>query len=292
MKLKCNLCPRNCDALRDENNNTGGYCGMPLTAKIAHADLHFWEEPCISGKNGSGTVFFSGCTLRCVYCQNYRISHGQAGRFVSAEQLAAIFKDLEERGAHNINFVNPTHYIGAVKQALDIYRPKIPLVCNSGGYDRESVIRENIFDIYLLDLKYLSSDKALKYSGAADYPEVAVKAIKAAYAMTGKPTYDKNGIMQRGLIVRHLVLPQSTREAISVAEWFKNNTPDAVLSIMAQYIPVYRAGEFPEINRRITAREYEKVLNSIMELDIENVYIQQPDSASEQYIPHFNMIEN
>lgn len=263
---------------------------MPLTAKVAHADLHFWEEPCISGKNGSGTVFFSGCTLRCVYCQNYRISHEQAGRFVSVQQLAAIFKELEERGAHNINFVNPTHYIGAIKQALNIYHPKIPLVYNSGGYDKESIIKENIFDIYLLDLKYLSDCNALKYSGAADYPEVAVKAIMAAYEVTGKPVYDENGIMRRGLIVRHLVLPLATREAIGVAEWFKANTPDAVLSIMAQYVPMYKAGEYPEINRRITAREYEKVLSRVMELNIENVYIQQPASASEKYIPHFNMI--
>lgn len=263
---------------------------MPLTAKVAHADLHFWEEPCISGKNGSGTVFFSGCTLRCVYCQNYQISHEKAGRFVSVQQLAEIFKDLEERGAHNINLVNPTHYIDAIKRTLKIYHPKIPIVYNSGGYDKESIIKENIFDIYLLDLKYLSECSALKYSGAADYPQVATKAIKAAYGLTGKPVYDENGIMKRGLIVRHLVLPRATREAISVAEWFKDNTSDAVLSVMAQYVPMYKAGEHPEINRRITEREYEKVLNRIMELNIENVYIQQMVSASEQYIPHFNMI--
>lgn len=263
---------------------------MPLTAKIAHADLHFWEEPSISGKNGSGTVFFSGCTLRCVYCQNYEISHGQKGTYVTAEQLAEIFKDLENRGAHNINFVSPTHYIDVIKQALSIYHPKIPLVYNSGGYDSEDTIREDIFDIYLLDLKYLSSDTALKYSGAADYPQVATCAVKAAYEITGKPVYDENGIMQRGLIVRHLVLPLQTRAAISVAEWFKSNTPDAVLSIMAQYVPVHRAGEYPEINRRITKREYEKVLNRIMELDIKNVYIQKQKSADEKYIPHFNMI--
>ena len=263
---------------------------MPLLPKVARADLHFWEEPCISGKNGSGTVFFSGCPLKCVFCQNMEISAGGKGEVISYQKLADIFKALEDKGAHNINLVSPTHYVDAIKKTLDIYKPKIPIVYNSGGYDKESIIKENIFDIYLLDLKYLSDCNALKYSGAADYPEVAVKAIMAAYEVTGKPVYDENGIMRRGLIVRHLVLPLATREAIGVAEWFKANTPDAVLSIMAQYVPMYKAGEYPEINRRITAREYEKVLSRVMELNIENVYIQQPASASEKYIPHFNMI--
>lgn len=261
---------------------------MPYLPKVSLYDLHFWEEPCISGKNGSGTIFFSGCTLRCVYCQNYEISHKGNGKVISVEALANIMRELESRGAHNINFVNPTHYFHIIKEALKIYRPKIPLVCNSSGYELESNVKEDIFDIYLFDLKYVSSDKSLKYSGVADYFEVATNAITAAYKLKGAPKIDNNGIMQSGVIVRHLVLPLSTNEAISVIDWFCDNTPGAYLSIMAQYLPCGNAAKYKEINRKITKREYEKVLNYLYNKDIKNVYIQDKLSADQKFIPDFN----
>ncbi|MBQ2746378.1 MAG: radical SAM protein [Clostridia bacterium] len=288
MKLQCNLCPRQCNAIRDEQKNIGGFCGMPYLPKVARADLHFWEEPCISGTNGSGTIFFSGCTLRCVYCQNFEISHKNSGEIISVERLAEIMRELEQKGAHNINFVNPTHYFHIIKQALDIYRPHIPLVCNSSGYELAQNINEDIFDIYLFDLKYISSDKALKYSGVADYFEVASKAITAAYKLKGAPKLDKNGIMQSGVIVRHLVLPLSTNEAIGVIDWFCDNTPEAILSVMAQYLPCGNAAKYKEINRKITKREYEKVLNYLYTKDIKNIYIQERQSADKKFIPDFN----
>lgn len=287
MKILCNACPRRCNAERNENNGSG-YCGMPLFPVIARAALHFGEEPCVSGARGSGTVFFSGCSLRCVYCQNEIISHKNSGVTVTPQRLAEIFKELEGLGAHNINLVNPTHFIWAIKEALNIYKPNIPLVYNSGGYDNPEVIKENIFDVYLMDLKYVSGEKSLKYSGAADYFERASESIKAAFKVTGKPTLDDSGIMQRGLIVRHLVLPLATKEAIRVIEWVKENTPDAYLSVMSQYLPLARAKDFPEINRKITKREYDKVLDYVINNGPENVYIQERTSASESYIPDFN----
>lgn len=261
---------------------------MPLFPVIARAALHFGEEPCISGERGSGTVFFSGCSLRCVYCQNEIISHKNSGIKVTPQRLAEIFIELEEQGANNINLVNPTHFIWAIKEALNIYKPKIPLVYNSGGYDDAEVIKENIFDVYLMDLKYVSSEKSLKYSGAADYFEQASKSIKTAYEVTGKPVFDGKGIMQRGVIVRHLVLPLATKEAIKVIDWVKENVGDAYLSIMSQYLPLARAKVFPEINRKITKREYEKVLDYALDSGLENIYIQEPSSASDTYIPEFN----
>ncbi len=284
----CNQCPRRCGAVRSDSENVGGYCGMPALPKIARADLHFWEEPCISGQNGSGTIFFSGCSLSCVYCQNYDISHKNEGRVVTVEELANIMRDLEAKGAHNINFVNPTHYFSVIKEALSIYRPKIPLVYNSSGYDLSENIAEDIFDIYLFDLKYVSDDIALKYSGAADYVAHAASAIKTAYRLK-KNTFDKNGIMKSGVIVRHLVLPMNTRAALSAVDWFCENTHDATLSIMSQYTPCGEASRFKELTRRITPREYDKVLNYIYEKGIENVYVQDLNSSVSSYIPDFNM---
>ncbi len=284
--MLCNACPRRCNTQRDELMGKG-YCGMPLYPVVARYMLHFGEEPSISGQQGSGTVFFSSCSLNCVFCQNEEISHKRKGERITPERLAEIFKELEDMGAHNINLVNPTHFIWAIKEALNIYHPKIPLVYNSSGYDNFEIIKENIFDIYLMDLKYISGEKSLKYSGAYDYFEKAEKAIKAAYSLTGKPKFNKSGIMQKGLIVRHLVLPLATKEAIKVIDWFNDNTPNAVLSIMSQYVPLARAKDFPEINRKITNREYEKVINYVMGKNLENVYIQERNSATTELIPDF-----
>ncbi len=285
--MLCNACPRRCNAERKENKGSG-YCGMPLFPVIARASLHFGEEPCISGVRGSGTVFFSGCSLRCVYCQNEIISHKNSGITVTPKRLAEIFKELCEQGAHNINLVNPTHFIWAIKEAIKIYKPNIPLVYNSSGYDDSEIIKENIFDIYLMDLKYVGSEKSLKYSGAADYFEHASKSIKEAYKVTGKPVFDENGIMQRGLIIRHLVLPLATKEAMKVIDWVKENTKEAYLSIMSQYLPLARAKDFPEINRKITEREYEKVLLYAINSGLTDVYVQERTSADDTYIPDFS----
>ncbi len=263
---------------------------MPLLPKVARADLHFWEEPTISGKNGSGTVFFSGCPLSCVYCQNFEVSHKGLGESVTVERLAEIFKQLESRGAHNINLVTPTHYTLAIKQALDIYRPKIPIVYNSSGYDSVETLKilEGYVDIYLMDFKYMSGDRAELYSGARDYPEIAKLALAEAYRQQNECVIDDNGIMQKGLIVRHLLLPQATKEAMSVFDWIKENTPNAYFSIMSQYIPMGKAAEMPVINRRVTKREYNKVIDYISSFDFKNVFIQEESSADSKYIPKFS----
>ena len=288
--MKCNLCPRRCNAERTNEQNLNGFCKMPLLPKVARAALHFWEEPCISGKNGSGTVFFSGCTLDCVFCQNYDISHGGFGKVISYQRLADIFKELEEKGAHNINLVTPTHFVPAIIRALDIYKPKIPIVYNSGGYDSVSAIRalKGYVDIFLMDLKYLSNDRAALYSSAPDYPEYALEAIAECYRE--QPVCEfKDGIMKKGLIVRHLLLPQGTNEAVRVFNWVRNNTPNAYFSIMSQYVPCGKAVNMPVINRRVTRREYEKVLEVICNSDFENVYIQERESSDKKYIPKFDL---
>lgn len=289
MQILCNDCPRKCGAVRSEYENIGGFCQMPLYPKIARADLHFWEEPCISGPKGSGTIFFSGCSLKCVYCQNYEISHKNNGKVITPKELAEIFAQLENKGAHNINFVNPTHYIWAIKEALKIYKPNIPLVYNSSGYDLLSTINENIFDIYLFDLKYISATASQKYSLAKNYFEVASKAISCAYDLVGEARFDKEGIMQKGIIVRHLVLPLATNEAIKICDWVVKNLPNAYLSIMSQYTPCGNLEKFPEINRKITNREYEKVVNHLVEIGAENVFVQDRESSSKDFIPDFNM---
>ena len=289
--MRCNLCPRRCNAEREENKNLNGFCKMPLLPKVARADLHFWEEPVISGTNGSGTIFFSGCSLNCVYCQNYEISHQEKGTVISYEKLAELFFELERKGAHNINLVSPSHYVLAIKEALKIYKPKIPIVYNSSGYDNEESLEmlKDYIDIFLLDLKYLSSDRAKLYSSAADYPEVAKKAILKAYKLQDKCIIE-NGIMQKGVIIRHLLLPQATKEAISVFDWVKENTPKAFFSIMSQYVPCGKAEEMPIINRKVTKREYEKVIDYILESGFSNVFIQDGKSADKKYIPDFNQL--
>ncbi len=262
---------------------------MPLYPVIARASLHFGEEPCISGTRGSGTVFFSGCSLKCVYCQNEPISHNGFGKTVTPKRLAEIFLELENKGAHNINLVNPTHFIYSIKEALKIYKPKIPLVYNSSGYDLPEIIKENIFDIYLFDLKYIKKEKSLRYSLCEDYFEYASKSIKTAYELNKNAVFNDKGIMQKGIVVRHLILPMGTNEAKSVVDWFSENTPNAYLSLMSQYTPMAKAHDFKEINRKITKREYEKIVDYVIEKDIKNVYIQENSSAEKSYIPDFDM---
>ena len=288
--MKCRLCPRKCNAQRTANENNTGFCGMPLLPRVARAALHFWEEPCISGKNGSGTVFFSGCPLKCIYCQNYQISKENSGTDITVKQLSEIFRRLEGQGANNINLVTPTHYVTAIREALDIYRPNIPIIYNSGGYDSVGALKslEGYIDIFLMDFKYMSDFKAEEYSNAGDYPKIAKAALRECYQQQPESVISKDGIMQKGVIVRHLLLPRSTEDAIRVYDWVRENLPNGYFSLMSQYIPLGQAKEHPVIGRRITRREYDKVVNYICGYDFENVYIQDPESSDEKYIPEFN----
>lgn len=285
----CNSCPRKCNIDREEKT---GVCGVPSAYKVARAALHFWEEPCISGERGSGTVFFSGCSLKCVFCQNFEISRNAYGKEITEERLVEIFKELEGKGAHNINLVNPTHYSYQLAETLRKYKPSVPVVWNTGGYDSvESLkILDGLVDIYLTDIKYVSDTVSKKYSGAEDYFRVASEAVLEMQRQVGENSFGENGIMQKGLIVRHLVLPGNVSQAMRVMDWIKENLPeDTVLSLMSQYIPCGKAAEYPTINRKLSEREYNMVLDYAEKLGFENAFVQEIDSSSEEFIPDFDL---
>ncbi len=288
--MLCNLCPRQCNAIRTSDKNIGGVCGMSERPTVARAALHFWEEPCISGQNGSGTIFFSGCSLHCVFCQNENISTKNKGKAITNNELADIFKRLEQQGAHNINLVTPTHFADSVIAALDIYKPKIPIVYNSSGYESVETLKKlhGYVDIYLMDFKYIDDIKAKLYSNAPDYSVVCKSALLEAYRQQNECVLDNNGIMRKGLVVRHLLMPQATRDAIAAFDWVRTNTPNAYFSIMSQYLPVGKALEMPIINRKVTAREYNKVIDYITDTDFKNCYIQERSSAKKDFIPDFD----
>lgn len=285
----CNSCPRKCNIDRD---SVTGICGVPAAYKVARAALHFWEEPCISGEKGSGTVFFSGCSLKCVFCQNFEISRNAFGKEISEEKLIEIFKDLENQGAHNINLVNPTHYSAQLSETLRKYKPSIPVVWNTGGYDSVESLRrlDGLVDIYLADIKYVSESVSKKYSGAENYFSVASQAVLELQSQVGENIFDENGIMKKGLIIRHLVLPGNVSQAFRVMDWVKENLPeDTILSLMSQYTPCGKACEYPTINRRLSEREYDLVLDYAEKLDLENVFIQEIESSSKDFIPDFDL---
>ncbi|MBQ5592235.1 MAG: radical SAM protein [Clostridia bacterium] len=287
--LICNSCPRKCNIDRTEKI---GVCGVPPEYKIARAALHFWEEPCISGDRGSGTVFFSGCSLKCVYCQNYEISRECKGKTVTEERLIEIFRELEGQGAHNINLVNPTHYSIQLFETLKKYKPGVPVVWNTGGYDLAETLQkgEGLVDIYLTDIKYLSEKVAEKYSGARNYFSVASEAVLEMQRQVGGNIFDSDGIMQKGIIIRHLVLPGNVSQAIGVMDWVKANLPgDTIISLMSQYTPCGKAQDFPTINRRLSGREYDLVLDHAEKLGLENVFVQELDSSTTDFIPQFDM---
>lgn len=293
MLSSCGLCPRSCGV--DRLAGEIGFCGAGMHVAIARAALHYWEEPCISGTHGSGTVFFTHCNLKCVYCQNFEISHGGVGREIDIDSLVKVFFDLQEQGAHNINLVTPTHYIPQVAEALRLAKDRglwIPVVYNSSAYETVEALKalEGLVDVYLPDLKYSSAEAGQKYSHAADYFSAATGAILEMFRQVGVPVFDDDGIVQRGLIVRHLVLPGRVEESKGVLEWIASNLPrDVYVSIMSQYIPAGTAKLHPEINRRITRREYDEVVDFAIELGIENGFIQEPDSADEAYVPDFDL---
>lgn len=285
--MKCRLCPRRCNADREK---LLGFCKSPMLPKVARADLHFWEEPPISGTKGSGTVFFSGCNLKCIYCQNYEVSRGNIGKEISVFRLSEIFKELEQRGAHNINLVSPSHYAPAIIDALKIYRPKIPIIYNSSGYESVETLKmlEDFVDIYLIDYKYTESKKAEEYSAAPDYPKIVTEAIKECYRQKPECIIEK-GIMKKGVIVRHLVLPQNTKTAMEVFDFIYKNTPNAYFSLMSQYLPFGEAVNHKVLGRKITQREYDKVVDYICGFDFQNVYIQERVSSSDKFIPLFDL---
>ncbi len=286
--MKCDLCPRKCGINRNESV---GFCGVTNTLKVARAGLHFWEEPIISGASGSGTIFFSGCNLKCVYCQNYDISSEAFGKEITIKRLAEIFKELEEKGANNINLVTPSHYAKQIVEALKIYRPNIPIVYNTSGYDSLEVLKlvEGWVDVYLTDLKYCSSELSKKYSKAENYFEVATSAILEMVRQQPNNVFE-NGMLKKGVVVRHMVLPTHTQDSFKVLDWIKQNLGDeALVSVMGQYTPYYNSKNYPEINRKLKPLEYKMVLNHCIKLGLTNGFSQELDSASEEYIPPFNL---
>lgn len=286
--MKCNICPRECDADRKADT---GYCGVGEDFTLARAAKHFWEEPPISGTKGSGTVFFSGCNLGCVFCQNYEISHNCKGKSVSRERLREICDALISDGAHNINFVNPTHYAFAIADFLGENRFSVPVVYNSGGYEKAETLKrlDGKIDIYLPDLKYISGERSSKYSSAPDYFTYASRALREMKRQCPENIFDEEGIMQKGMIVRHLILPKNTNQSLRILDWIKENLgTDTVISLMSQYTPYGKVENFPELQRKITEREYLKVIDYADSLGFENIFTQSPLSADEEFIPEFD----
>lgn len=285
----CSLCPRRCGAARTETAGSG-VCGEGTLPRIARAALHRWEEPCISGTRGSGAVFFSGCALRCAFCQNEAISRGGCGEAVSIRRLADIFRELEEQGAHNINLVTAAHFIPAVLDALELYRPGIPLVYNSSGYESMETLRllDGVIDVYLPDYKYIDPAMARLLSGAADYPDVAWAAITEMCRQTGKAVYDDQGMMTRGTLIRHLLLPGLTGDAMRILTRIRDELPDTPVSLMGQYVPCGRAREIPGMNRRVTKREYDRVKAHMQMIGLDG-YRQELEAASGDYVPAFDL---
>lgn len=287
--MLCNLCPRKCNAERTENIGEG-FCKMPINPVLARADIHNWEEPCISGEKGTGAIFFSGCSLKCCFCQNYPISHENKGEAITTDRLVEIMKELEAKGVHTIDFVNPTHFSHILIDALTKYKPSVPVVYNSSGYDSVETLKEleGLVDVYLPDLKYFSSEKSQKYAKCPDYFEKASKALLEMHRQQPKNEFEE-GIIQKGLIIRHLVLPSNVEESKNILLWIKNNLPeDTYISIMNQYTPYGDIAEFKELKRRLTTAEYNKVVDYFLEIGLQNGFVQEKTSATKEFIPDFD----
>lgn len=278
---------------RADRTTASGYCKAPAGILAARAALHFWEEPCISGTQGSGAIFFSGCTLRCCFCQNYKISRAPQGKSISSERLAEIFLELQEQDAHNINLVTATHYLPWILPALDMVKKQlhIPVVYNCGGYERLETIQalRSYVDIWLPDLKYFSSNLSRRYSQAPDYFDRASVTIRQMILQTGTPVFDAQGIMQKGVIIRHLVLPGQKEDSIQLIKWMAEELPKKqfYISLLSQYTPYEKNPDFPELNRRITSYEYQKVVDTALESGLEQGFMQKRTSAKEEYTPSF-----
>ena len=284
----CSDCPRRCGARRGETGN--GFCGMGANPVLARAALHFDEEPVISGTRGAGTVFFSGCSLKCVFCQNYEISHGGFGKRVNVDRLRKIYFELIDQGAQNIDLVNPTHFTRAILESLKGGLP-VPVVWNSGGYDTVETIRalDGRVQVYLPDLKYMRARSSGRYSSAADYFQSASAAIQEMLKQVGPVVLDESGAIQSGVIVRHLILPGCADESMAILDWIAENLPGAWVSLMAQYLPFGEVEGVDELNRRLTQEEYDRVCDHLLELGLEDGFVQELSSSDEKYIPKFDL---
>ena len=284
----CNACPRKCGVDRSEKS---GFCGAGESFVVARAAKHFWEEPPISGTNGSGAVFFSGCNLRCVFCQNFEVSRAKCGKEITDKRLTEIFDSLISEGAHNLNLVTATQYAERLSGILRAYHSPVPVVYNCGGYESLETLRrlEGLVDIYLPDLKFFDPERSMRYCGAADYFETASAAILEMRRQQPEDIFE-DGLMKKGLIIRHLVLPKNVNQSRRIFEWIKENLgAKTYISLMAQYTPCGKLESFPELQRKITRREYEKAVCSLEDLGFENVFLQELDSAAEQFIPAFDL---
>ena len=287
---KCAICPHNCGINR--LNNQIGRCKSKDTVKVALYSTHNFEEPCISGKKGSGTVFFSNCNMNCVFCQNYEISQQGKGKEISIEELADVFIKQQEKDVENINLVTPTSYVPQIIEAIKIARKnglKLPIVYNTNGYEKVETLKmlEGYVDIYLPDFKYSDNDLGKRLSKVDNYFEIATEALKEMYRQTGKAVFNGEGIMQKGMIIRHLVLPNHILNSRRVLKWINENMHDVYVSVMAQYFPTYKAKEIDDINRKLTKEEYEQIENYLYRLDLENGYIQELGEHEEEYVPHW-----
>ena len=287
---KCAICPHNCGINR--LNNQIGRCKSKDTVKVALYSTHNFEEPCISGKKGSGTVFFSNCNMNCVFCQNYEISQQGKGKEISIEELADIFIKQQEKDVENINLVTPTSYVPQIIEAIKIARKnglKLPIVYNTNGYEKVETLKmlEGYVDIYLPDFKYSDDDLGKRLSKVDNYFEIVTEALKEMYRQTGKAVFNGEGVMQKGMIIRHLVLPNHILNSRRVLKWINENMHDVYVSVMAQYFPTYKAKEIDDINRKLTKEEYELIENYLYRLDLENGYIQELGEHEEEYVPHW-----
>lgn len=288
---KCNICPRKCNIDRTIYK---GYCGMDDTLVVARAALHMWEEECISGKEGSGAVFFAGCNLRCVFCQNRNISQNGAGKTITVDRLADIFCELQKKGANNINLVTPTHYTKQIMAALDIAKDKglnIPVVYNCGGYESVDTIKElkGYVDIFLPDFKYVDKNISKRYSNCEDYFDVAKKGLAAMYEIVGNPQFDERGMMKKGVIVRHLMLPGHVKDSKSVLKYLHETYGNNIyISIMSQYTPLVDKDKYKEIARKLYPAEYKRLVDYAIDIGIVNGFVQEGDVADESFIPEFD----
>lgn len=287
----CTICPHRCKVNRLKGFS--GICKCDDKIKIALSSLHYYEEPCISGKNGSGTIFFSNCNLNCIYCQNYKISQEGKGYFVSIEELSNIFLEQQANNANNINLVTPTMYAFQIIEAIKMARSKglkIPIVYNTNGYENLETIKalKGYINVYLPDLKYFSNDLGLKYSKVNNYFDITTKAIIEMINQVGCPVFDTNGIIQSGVIIRHLVLPGHIQNSKNILKWIKNNLPDDIyVSIMAQFFPTYKSKHDKFLNRKLTHKEFKDIENFLFTLDLKNGYIQELGAHEEEYVPNF-----
>lgn len=289
----CNLCPRNCGVNRI--NGEIGFCKSLNSVRVARVSLHYWEEPCISGENGSGTVFFSNCNLKCVFCQNYEISSNGIGKEISVKRLSEIFLEQQKRGALNINLVSPTHYVPQIIKALDIAKSKglsIPIVYNTNSYENLETIRalNGYIDIYLPDLKYFSNRYSLKYSNADNYFYYASNAIKEMFSQVGETVFNEKGIMKKGIIVRHLMMPGLLFDSKKIIDYLYKTYGDSIyISIMNQFTPTYNTKNFPEINKKLNSKHYDALIDYCISIGIKNAFIQEEGTCSESFIPQFDL---